>query len=197
MTSPPSIGAATHEPRAPRSIPRSLIGPMFLGAMFSVAPIELLVFLLPLGLTFFVIRESWRRRREPLMPLLVYRVMAMFGVVAAAWFAPVKFEDHVVDAGRARFVNSPHGSELMDPSQRLAMWFPAGVTRESLQLPAEPMPLKQLVRHVERVTGMQGHIGFCGNGESILWGAAPIGGAYFQPAQRPVPLPGSDPPAHP
>jgi hypothetical protein len=156
---------------------RPLIAPIVLGLLASISPVEP-VCAGSLAIAVAMVLEWRRTRKQGFLPLGPLRFLAMASFIAAAHFAPTKYADRMVDTINAEFIEEPAGVVLVT-NDNLQFHFPPGISIEQLGLPRIPLPLRELMARIERNTGLTGHLGYCGVGASILWGAYPMGGPRF------------------
>lgn len=156
---------------------------MLVGLCISVVPRELY---LPGAIIFFPLYlfTEWRIIKKKKQPTLVpIRAGIVAVVVIAAHYAPFKYEDRVINTSLAEYKANEKVALLFDADQLLFFYFPADITRQQLALPEQTLTLRELVKHIEQVTGLNSSIGYCGTGVSILWGASPVGGVRFYRAR--------------
>ena len=157
---------------------RYFIGPVILGGYISIAPFEILLlsllFILP-----FALWMEWRRTNiDKFYPIGVARILTVLAIVAAAVYAPYKYEDMKVETSNADYLTGGKIA-LLKFNDHVSFTFPSGIKKEQLNLPNGTKSIRELISIIEESTGLQANIGYCGNMVTILGGAFPIGGVHL------------------
>jgi hypothetical protein len=105
------------------------------------------------------------------------RVSLFFAIVFAAYFAPLKYLDQSVEP--RNFKLSENGYTSVLTSGRINMYFPSVYTENDFKLTEKRMSLKSFIKNIEKQTGLQHRVYYCGTGANILYGGSPMLGIRF------------------
>lgn len=145
---------------------RGVVAGLLGGALLSVLPLELVMLLggVPLALGAWRAVQGLRARRLSLQ--LIAGWSALFGVIGAAVVAPTKFVDGRVP--RPLYATRLTAGEIARELELGDVEASEVVTLPSAQ------PTWRELRAALEAQGLELHIGYCGTGTSLLFGAGPM-----------------------
>jgi hypothetical protein len=169
--------------------PRNLLVPLIGAAVVAVTPLELLIFTLPLLVGWLI----WTAVQSPTAGLLQLAIVSIVLLLGA--FAPVKFQDRVLDRQLALPASEMTISELNQATswganhERVPVHISWRARQDlwstKVQLPTERLTLRDFIAAVETQTPLRHRFVHCGNGATILFGYGPSGELYFRDPQQP------------
>lgn len=154
--------------------PRHVAGAVSWGAFFSLAPIHEFIETGAIVWVPVLLFFEWRRTKQfGLLPGTPIRVLIVATMVWAATHAPLKYLDRTVGP----FSPSTVGIGELDAALRAHRVFTETHPHDHdalVTLPARSVSLRELFESIETQTGLHYQVGYCGTGETLLFGMHPI-----------------------
>ncbi len=153
--------------------------PAIAGTVLAGTPWELWIIAVPLFLGIWLATRVPRRLRfnQETLPARAGALLVLALTMFVCSWLPVKAMDEKVGPAEYRGVTLKQLSELISEDHRLFFCVydddHTEQTTMDFEIPRR-MSKRAVLEKLARESGLELHIGYCGNGASILWGAAPM-----------------------
>ena len=147
-----------------------LVTPALLAVLFSVLPIILNL----VALCAFVIIEIVFVFRKKLIWQSLSRVGVFVSILFAAYITPVKYLDKQVNLSTLEYVSTEKRTYIKADSLNILM----SSAHDEVDLGTGLTSIRNLLKRLEKQTGLKSRVLYCGTGASLLFGSHPMG-IYF------------------